>query len=57
MDILENVLKITKDYYQRYGKVYHVFVTGSARQYYNLSDYVVSSAESGPSLWLIQRKY
>ena len=56
MDTLENVLKTTKDHYQKYGTVYHVFVTESARQYYNLSDYVVSSAESGPSLWLIPRK-
>ena len=56
MDTLENILKITKDYYHKRGDSYQVFPKGNEFRYWKLSDYVVSSVLSGPSLWLIPRK-
>lgn len=48
-------LKVTGDSHCWYGKACQVFPRGAERPYFQLTDYIVSSALSGPSLWLIPR--
>ena len=54
---LYDLLSVTLDPWKRIGvSVFQVFPRGNGSGYYRLSDYVVSSAVSGPSLILVPRE-
>ena len=58
---LTDLLLITRDWSEQYGgndstAIQVVRPSDNGRMYYHLSDYVVSSAVSGPSLILIPRR-